>query len=633
MLASESDTLHENHNNMNHMQGLFKRLVAVFGFVCGVMTMANASELATEIGQKLMLDIRYFCTDDTPTEKCRTPVTHLPVPLAEVIQRHRIGGVILFTENIQSVEQVKALIRQLQTAASAAGLPPLLIAVDQEGGRVARLPVSATNAFSGNMAIGATFEAHQTQYATAINTAIAEQLNSVGINVNFAPTADVNVNPLNPVINVRSYSESPEVVAQLSQAAVSALQTNGVIAAMKHFPGHGDTHVDSHTGLPVVAHGRKVVERVDLLPFVEAIAADNLSTPAMIMTAHIQYPALDDSLFTSVDNESTIVPATLSEKILTGLLRDEFKYQGVVVTDALDMAGIAAYLAPKDAVLRTFYAGADIALMPLPLRNADSINAFDNMQAQIQSAIAANADGNKVGVPSPEQVRQSANRISKLKQTYLVSNDASKLTNEPMPVFDELARDLAQQALTVLKGETNFQLPTSQSVALLMPDIARCQAQTNALVRNEYKVLGCINLANQVDVAALNSLITSADAVIIGDISPSHSLAEMGGMDDLIVWQNRIDKSQQYTWMAHALDTATRGNKTRIFVALRAPYVVEKFATSIDIALVTYDYRVLQTESGDAGGLTFDIVADFLRGKFSATGSSPVSVKIGEDSP
>ena len=202
-----------------------------------------------------------------------------------------------------------------------------------------------------------------------------------------------------------------------------------------------------------------------------------------------------------------------------------------------------------------------------------------------------------------------------------------------MPVFDELARDLAQQALTVLKGETNFQLPTSQSVALLMPDIARCQAQTNALVRNEYKVLGCINLANQVDVAALNSLITSADAVIIGDISPSHSLAEMGGMDDLIVWQNRIDKSQQHTWMAHALDTATRGNKTRIFVALRAPYVVEKFATSIDIALVTYDYRVLQTESGDAGGLTFDIVADFLRGKFSATGSSPVSVKIGEDSP
>lgn len=613
---------------MNHMHGLYTRMLVAASFMLGVTSMANASELAHDIGQKLMLDIRYFCADETPAEKCRTPVTTLPKPLADVIRRHKIGGVILFAENIQSVAQVRALVDQLQTTATAAGLPPLLIAVDQEGGRVARLPVTATNAFSGNMAIGATYEKQGTHYATAVNSAIAQQLNAIGINVNFAPTADVNVNPLNPVINVRSYGESPEAVAQLSQAAVKALQSNGVIAAMKHFPGHGDTHVDSHTGLPVVEHSRDVVEGVDLLPFSQAIAAGGQKAPAMIMTAHIQYPALDASRFTSVEGSSTIVPATLSREILTGLLREELQYEGVVVTDALDMAGIAAYLTPQEAVLRTFYAGADIALMPLPLRNAAAIDEFDAMLAQLTSVISANQQGEAVGVPTPAQLRQSASRIATLKQEYLSTSDMTKPTSEAMPIFNQLARQLAEDSLTVVIGEADYQLPKNQSVALLMPDIARCQAQTNALVRNAYQVKGCISLANQVQASALDALIASADTLLIGDISPIHSLAEMGGMDDLVVWQNRINKDQQLQWIDYALKAATQGNKTRIFVALRAPYIIEQFAKYVDLAIVTYDYRVLQTETGEPGGLVFDVIADFLKGDVSVSGTLPVTLSL-----
>ncbi|MDM7861530.1 glycoside hydrolase family 3 protein [Alteromonas sp. ASW11-36] len=605
-------------------QTLLGMLGVVAMYCCTFSAVAN--QLGADIGQKLMLDIRYFCADGTPADNCRTPVTRLPEPLAKVIQRHNIGGVILFAENIQSVEQVRSLIEQLQTAAAAAGLPPLLIAVDQEGGRVARLPVTATSAFSGNMAIGATYEKHQTHYATAVNTAIAQQLNAVGINVNFAPAVDVNVNPLNPVINVRSYSESPEVVAQLSQAAVSALQSNGIISAMKHFPGHGDTHVDSHTGLPVVEHSRDVVERVDLYPFAMAIAAGDQAAPGMIMTAHIQYPALDNSVFTSVNGEATIVPATLSRRILTGLLREELKYQGVVVTDALDMAGISAYLTPKDALLHTFYAGADIALMPMPLRNANAIAEFDEMLAHINSAISANDKSAVSGVPTSKQMRQSAQRIERLKQCFLQQVSIASSATIEMPKFSRLAEQLAQASLTLVVGDPQFTLAKREALMLIMPDEARCQAQTDALVSREYQVLGCISLANQVVKSTLDDLIASADAVMIGDISPSHSLAEMGGMDDLIVWQNRIDKNEQLAWTNYALAAATKENKTRIFVALRAPYVIEQFAEYVDLAIVTYDYRVLQTEAGRPGGIVFDVIAEFLQGDIRAPGTLPVTL-------
>lgn len=590
------------------------------------MSLANEQSLTFLLGQKQMLDLRYYCNEDIESNQCKQPVTELHPELRALIIEHQIGGIILFAENVETVPQTQAFIQQLQEAVHSAGLPPLLIAIDQEGGRVSRLPANVSNAFAGNMAIGATYAKHGTQFAGKINGAIAEQLQVLGVNVNFAPTVDVNVNPLNPVINVRSYGESALRVSELGQVAVAAFQQQGVIAAMKHFPGHGDTHVDSHTGLPVVEHTREQIEQVDLLPFAEAIKAGDHRTPAMIMTAHIQYPALDNTVFTTSSGEQTVLPATMSKKILTDLLRTDMGYTGVVVTDALDMAGIAHYMNESQALLTTFAAGADIALMPHTLRTPADIGAYNRMMVEVKQRIQAGAKGfsNAQNIPTLESLAISAQRIAALKQRFLTTDQQKP---SEMPRFDELDESLADAAMTVLPSKAHFTLPTNQRVAIFMPDEARCQAMEGALAQYQYQVQGCMSLANEIDMSAAQQLIDDADAVLIGDISPQHSMAEMGGMDDLVEWQNRMDKDQQYSGIRQLLSFATERNKKRLFVALRAPYIIDQFASHIDVALVTYDYRVYQDANGDAAGLMFERIAAVMSGKVSPNGQLPVSIE------
>lgn len=198
---------------------------------------------------------------------------------------------------------------------------------------------------TGNMSIGATYAKHGSDYASASAKVIAKELRAVGFNVNYAPTLDVNMNPNNPVINVRSFGEDPARVAELGGAQVDAYQHQQVIAALKHFPGHGDTNVDSHTGLPKVMHSKEQVMAQDIAPFRAVIEAGH--APGMIMTAHIQYPALDSSTFVSKQGQTMVKPATMSRAIMTSLLREELGYQGVTITDALDMAGISDFLPPR----------------------------------------------------------------------------------------------------------------------------------------------------------------------------------------------------------------------------------------------------------------------------------------------
>ena len=296
----------------------------------------SALTLKQQLGQKLMLDLRYYCEQDPGEQKCRTPVTELPADLANIITKHNIGGVILFAENIDTVPQVIKLNNDLQKAAAKSELGlPLFISIDQEGGRVARIPRDVGTSFTGNMSIGATYKEHGTYFATESARIIADELLALGVNVNYAPTVDVNMNPDNPVINVRSYGEDPQLVAKLGAAQVAGFENNGVISSLKHFPGHGDTNVDSHTGLPKVMHDKETIWQQDLPPFKEIIKNQQ---PGMIMTAHIQYPALDDSTFVSKEGKTMIKPATMSRKIITDLLRDELGYQGVVITDALDQS-------------------------------------------------------------------------------------------------------------------------------------------------------------------------------------------------------------------------------------------------------------------------------------------------------
>lgn len=281
----------------------------------------------------------------------------------DVVRELHLGGVIYFAwtdSYLGGPQGVATLSNGLQEAAlkSAAKAPiPLQVATDQEMGVVTRFGPPATQ-FPGSMALGAGRSTADARQAAAIT---GKELRSVGINVNFAPDSDVNVNPLNPVIGVRSFGSKPAMVADMVRAQVLGYQQDGrVSSSTKHFPGHGDTATDSHLGLPVITHTREEWERIDAPPFRAAIEAG----VDMVMTAHLLMPALDDSG----------LPATLSKKVLTGLLREELGYDGVVITDGLMMQGIRTMFSDAEVAVRALEAGCDQLLMcPAPLEAISAI--------------------------------------------------------------------------------------------------------------------------------------------------------------------------------------------------------------------------------------------------------------------
>ncbi|MFC8570203.1 glycoside hydrolase family 3 protein [Streptomyces sp. NPDC057245] len=270
--------------------------------------------------------------------------------VAELIAKYHIGGVIYFsgwTNNIHDPHQIAELSNGVQRASLALPTPvPSLISIDQEHGVNVRIGSGATQ-LPGAMALGAGRSLSDARTAARIS---GTELAALGIHQNFAPVADVNVNPANPIINIRSFGADPRAVGRMVAAQVTGYQRSGVVACAKHFPGHGDTGEDSHTGLPVITHTREEWERIDAPPFKAAIAAGVDS----IMTAHLQVPALDPS------NE----PATLSPAILRGVLRDELGFDGVIVTDALNMQGVRTKYGDDRVPVLALKAGADQLLFP-----------------------------------------------------------------------------------------------------------------------------------------------------------------------------------------------------------------------------------------------------------------------------
>ncbi|WP_244312990.1 glycoside hydrolase family 3 protein [Microbispora hainanensis] len=303
---------------------------------------------------------------------------------AQVVEKFRPGGVILFdwAGNVSGASQVAALTTGLREAAARSGKAPLMIGVDQENGLVSRLK-SVVTTFPGASDIGKT---RKPANARDVARATGEELRDLGISLDFAPVADVNVNPRNPVIGPRAYGSDPGKVAAMVGAAVDGFHAAGVASVAKHFPGHGDTSVDSHTGLPVIMHSKTEWRKLDAPPFREAIAHG----VDAIMSAHLVMPKLDPSGD----------PATLSPRILTGLLREELGFDGVISTDALDMAGVRKKYGDAEVAVRAVLAGADILLMPPNLPKA-----YDAVLAAVKS-----------GRISERRLDQSVLRILRLKE-------------------------------------------------------------------------------------------------------------------------------------------------------------------------------------------------------------------------
>ncbi|MEP1552837.1 MAG: glycoside hydrolase family 3 protein [Paraglaciecola sp.] len=614
------------------------KIVLVLGVLfttsCALKNSANPT-LNKLVAQKLMIDLRYFCVATKSKKHCTQPVTELIEPLASLIADTGIGGVILFADNIENTSQILHLNYALQEAAKAAGHPPLFIAIDQEGGRVVRLPKHLGTPLAGNMAIGATYAKYGDRFATQTGEVLAKELMSLGFNLNFAPIVDVNVNPLNPVINVRSFGENAEIVASLGTAQMTAMQNQGMMATLKHFPGHGDTNVDSHTGLPRVDHSLLQVEATDLLPFQHAI--DN-SSPAMIMTAHIQYPELDNTEFKAKDGSSIILPATMSRKILTGLLRNKMGYDGVIITDALNMAGVSHYFDETEAVIQTFSAGADIALMPTIIRYPSDIKKLKKLINNVANEVQR-------GQLSLAEIEASVQRIVSLKEGYQLK------LNTHLPIeqainkatltlgskhHKKIEQQLANKAVVAVKNNGVLPLESNiNKVLLVMPDTTKCMGLTLALKSRKPSLhIKCNSIASHDADIKLTSL-EWADMLITADITPDQSLAELGGMDDLKHKSKRSSKQQQNTQQLRLLKTARDLAKKTVFVSFRTPYKSYLFSPFSDAILASFDYRLNQTQYWDDFGRfiteyqgpSFNALADVIIGNIQAQGSLPVSVQ------
>ncbi len=311
--------------------------------------------------------------------------TDLSPELTSWIQEYQPGGIILFTRNLVDAEQIARLTNSLQELSTSS---PLLMAIDQEGGKVSRLPRGFTifPPAATVAACGTPSFAYQAAAATA------RELRAVGFNMNMAPVLDVNTNPSNPIIGDRAFSGDPEHVCTFGNATISGLHDHGVIACGKHFPGHGETTKDSHKELPVVTLSRERLEQIELRPFRSAIA-HGLQT---LMSAHIHYPALDNT-----------VPATLSHTIMTNLLREQLGFTGVILSDDLEMNAIAEHTSMGNAAVRSIQAGVDLILIcHQQSRQAEAIEA-------IEQAITK-------GDISIERLEASLSRIATLKERFLL---------------------------------------------------------------------------------------------------------------------------------------------------------------------------------------------------------------------
>ena len=610
------------------------------------------SELEKQLAAKMALDIRYFCTE-MPTDKskankhCLAPVTKLPKALADMISTSGIGSVVLFTENLVSTKQIIQLTHDLQhAAAQSASGQPLIISIDQEGGRVVRLPHATS--FAGNMAIGATYLAHGTKFAAQTSTVIAKELQVLGINNNYAPVVDVNTNANNPVINTRSFGEDPKRVAELGVAAVNGFQQQGVMATLKHFPGHGDTHVDSHLGLPLVAHDLATIEKQDLAPFQWAIKH---SSPAMVMTAHIQYPALDDSTIENMLGEQIIRPATMSRKILTDLLRDKMAFDGIIATDALDMAGITHYFDDVTAVVETFVAGADLAVMPFKIRKLEDIEQFYLFIKAVAQAIQDKMQGNEL---LSTEISRSLARINRYKAKY-IQLPATSITQQitlaekiiAQAEHIALEQALADNAVLLLTNKQDslpIEVAKVNRIHLFVLNWPEFRALKQAIItqwsqtgESIPQISATVVLEGDAHVQIQSGKkLAKADVVIATIDTKIASVVDIGGAEDLLTQNSKINAQTKVSYgqlLSEQLQQAQQLQVTSIVVAKGSPYLLKPYMKLANSIIVTFDDHIYQKDdeqsnTGQAFSSGYNTSMAIVCGKQKALGKLPVSLKV-----
>lgn len=471
------------------------------------------TRIADLVGQSLMF--RFLGPEFTSADR-------------EAFNAIRPGGVLFFGDNLTSRDQIRALTQQLQEAAREEGLPPLFIAADQEGGIVTRLPADMVTVPSA-MGLGS-LPAEVVRESARIN---ARQLREVGINTNYAPTADINSNPLNPVIRTRSFGETPEMVSAAVLATMAGHIDEGVIPTLKHFPGHGNTHVDSHHGLPEIETSIEELHRVELAPFIAAIQA---GAPA-IMTAHILFPVLDDQ------------PATLSGRILTGLLREDLGFNGLIVTDSMSMDAIAAGWGLEEAAILAKAAGVDV------LESSEGPEAMLARHAALVRAV-------ETGRLSEQHFTSTADRLNALRQQFPIGETAPAYSR--IEQFRLAAQAIARRTLRTGSGAPVPVVPNDADTVIL----------AFARLRN-LEVVDRFDLPTVMEHAIATALPNARRITISsepGAIEIEHAIAAASTAGTLVVATRDAIQHTYQQEIGKRIMAAAPPASRRIHINLRGPY-------------------------------------------------------------
>ncbi|WP_438860572.1 glycoside hydrolase family 3 protein [Amycolatopsis solani] len=495
---------------------------------------------------------------------------------AQVVRKYHLGGVIYFNndtrDNFDDPVQVAKLSNGLQKAAITSGAHiPLQVAADQEGGTVTRMGAPATE-FPNAMAISA---GRDTGRATQAATILGQELRAVGINQDFAPDSDVNSNPANPVIGVRSFAGQPGLASDFVTAELKGFQKS-VAATAKHFPGHGAAPTDSHTGLPRIDSTEAQWRATDVPPFKAAIAAGVDS----IMSAHIQFPSLDPSL----------EPATLSKPIITGKLRNELGYNGVVVTDALEMQGVRQLHSDAEIPVLALKAGIDQLLMPVHLELA------------INSVLTAVKTGD---IPM-QRIDQSVLRVLKLKfkrgilfSPFVDANRVMKTVGVPASL--KTAQDIADRGITAVANDAGL-LPLKQKPATAL--VTGWGVSTTTTLAQKLTAHGTAATAYQTGQAPTDAQIAQA-------------VANAQNTDLVVVLTNNIAAFPRQTKLLDALQAT---GKSVVAVAAQIPYDAG-YPSTVKTWLATYGYITP----------TLEALAKVVLGETKPVGKLPVDIPAGAD--
>ena len=432
---------------------------------------------------------------------------------------------------------------------SAHGIP-MFVCVDQEGGMVNRVSFGTTG--SGNMALAATGDTSLTEESAKM---MGDEIRALGFNMDFAPVSDVNSNPANPVIGVRSFSDDPKLTAEHVTAFIRGMDAANISTALKHFPGHGNVGEDSHTHLPCSDFTLEEIETCDLVPFQAGIDAGT----DMIMTAHIQFPQIEKETYVSIeDGEEIVLPATLSKTIVTGLLREKMGYDGIVITDAMVMDAIDTQFDLVDASVMAINADVDILLCPVDLYKDDEVNTLPNMDKYMEGLLARVEAGD---IPE-EELDNSVYRILKLKKEKGIAPPSEQQIAQAADEVGTSANlrrewEIAQAGMTLLKNENHaLPLDAEQSVLILYPLERRGPSVDYAISRLQKEQL--------LDASRVTSMCYEDLAADNADLQ--QAMSEAGR---LVVLSQSVSRNEE---IVKLISQAHESGKQAVLLSLNLPY-------------------------------------------------------------